>query len=418
MSIKFDSTDKLNADVQKDKIFFNNKRISNVILNGHTDDNGSYGVILENMKIRNLTLENIQMRRAHFKNVAFIDCAFVKVDFSYSKFENVKFIRGEMSGYDRQDNFEDYKTDFHLVEVDNILFDSVEIGKSVNINFHNGIVVMKNVKVVSSKEKSSILLGGSNIHTRIDNCIVKNQYGLSIIGDDSSACITNSSFINSDIKVQGKAAWIENCILSNSSTPSTSTLVIKNSKLNTVSVRGAGRAEWRIFLVDNIYNNPADTTAMSLPRAKNKIKGENAHVYLYADTKIPGTLVVNGGNVNIFGAEIDNIFMIQQRLQTYSASLNLQNVIIKNGDWELADVRQGKWENVHIYLPVDVKDAKFGKIIGYNVEFPQGPPWSNGKLDIVNSPEPLEFDRAPVPTLEELGLAQFWRKNDFSVEEY
>jgi hypothetical protein len=52
------------------------------------------------------------------------------------------------------------------------------------------------------------------------------------------------------------------------------------------------------------------------------------------------------------------------------------------------------------------------------VEFPRGTPWRNGELKIGYSSDPLKFERPPVPTLEELGLAQFWKENDFPVEKY
>jgi hypothetical protein len=127
---------------------------------------------------------------------------------------------------------------------------------------------------------------------------------------------------------------------------------------------------------------------------------------------------VDSGNVNIYGTRIDNLIMGQQNFNTHMASLNLQNVKIGKGDWGLADLLAGKWEHVRLGAPIDLKKAKIGTITSHYLEFTNGYPWVNGKLDIVDSSQPLEFDKPPVPTLEELGLAQFWKENDFPQEQY
>jgi uncharacterized protein YjbI with pentapeptide repeats len=411
------SVDTLNAEAKKDKNIFNGKRIANAILNGPMDGSDRYGVDLENITIRNLTMENVQMKWAHFKNVTFEDCTFIKVNFLQSKFENVKFIRGSMSGYKQPDDANDYETDLKNIKIDRVLFDGVDIGRSVYINFHDGIIVMKNVKVTSWEKETANLLSGSNLHVRIDNCVVKNQAGLSVTGKNSSSYITNSRFINARLEVSGKSAWIENCTLNQSTAPEAKIVVIKNSRLDAVGI-DIGEDGQRDFLVNNTYTNTVDTVTLWLFRTQDNIIRDNAHLYLYGPAHIPGNIYVGSGNVNIYEVEIDKLTVFQQPSNIHMASLNLQNVKIGKGDWELADLRTGKWEHVQLGVPIDLSKAKIGTITGHYVEFPNGSPWVNGKLDIVDSPKPLEFDKPPVPTLEELGLAQFWRENDFPQEQY
>ena len=142
-------------------------------------------------------------------------------------------------------------------------------------------------------------------------------------------------------------------------------------------------------------------------------------VYLFGNGKpIPGEVWVDIGHAYIFDAEIDKLRMYHQPTNTYLTNLNLSNVTIKKGDWELGDIRKGTWDNVRLYGPIDLKDAKIGPITGHNVRFMDGSPWVNGQVDMVQSPTPLKIERPPVPTLEELGLAEFWRKNDFPPSEH
>ena len=415
----------LNEAAKKDKNFFNGKKILDARLNGLKD--GSYGVVLEDMTIRNLTINNVQMWRAYFKNVTFVDCTFVKVDFWDSKFENVKFIRGSISG-DKKPNpvdySEEYQTKLDRVRINRLLFDGVEIGRSVHINFvgdadqGGGIVVMRNVTVSSREKHTAWLLGGIDLHVRIDNCVVEDQYGVNVRGQNSSAYVTNSRFTNAGIKLAGKVVWLENCTLKRCGPLTATIVVVRNCRLEGVGV-GVEEDGERYFLVKNTFTNAKHQLAVSLLPAREYTTRDNAHLYFYADGHIPGRVRVNSGNVHIYDAEIDELTMHQQQLLTRPmASLNLQNVKIGKGDWERGTLHAGKWENVRLGKPIDLNKAIIGPIIGHKVEFPNGYPWIHGHLDITNSPTPLEFDKPPVPTLEELGLAQFWKEHDFPVEQY
>lgn len=426
MPMKVYSVEVLNAEARKDKNLFNGKRIADAALDGPEDGSGRYGVELEDMVIRDLTMDNVRMCKAHFKNVTFVDCTFVKVDFRESKFENVKFIRGSISGYAKPDLPRDYETDFRGVEIDRLLFDGVSIGRSVHMNFFGsgdgdyGVVVLRNVTVKSREKDTAMLLYGWDLHVRIDNCVVEDQYGVSISGDNSTAYITNSRFINARLKIGGKAAWVENCTLGGSDAPEAESVVIKNCRLDAVGV-DIGKDGQRTFLVNNTYADSMDTDGISLWlfRAQQYTVKDNAHLYLYGPAHIPGKVWVDSGNVHIYGAEIDKVAMRQQYSKNmHLASLNLQNVKLGQADWKLADVRQGKWENVQFGAPIDLNQAKIGPISGHKVTFAGGSPWINGKLDITDSARPLEFDKPSVPTLEELGLAQFWKEHDFPVETY
>jgi len=421
MDVETKGIPEFNAAVVKYPGLLDNRHIKGKRLDGWKDD-CSDGVHWENLVIHNLTLENVEMWRAHLKNVTFVDCKFIKVDFSRSIFDNVKFIRGKIYGYSKPDQprpSNDYESTFDAIYITRVLFDGTEFGQSVDMNFSDGIVVMRNIKADLPPKKNNWLLYGYDLQVRMDNCKVSNQAAVLLQGEKDTLYATNSRFINAELKLKGPAAWIENCELkSPTRLPQAATVVIKNSKLSGVGV--GGQDNQRYFLVGNTFIRPADPdepTVALLPTRENTTI-DNTHLYLYADTEIPGRVGVDGGNIHIYGAKIGGLYMGHQNFGTHMASLNLQNVKIGQGKWKLADVRHGKWENVEIYPPVDLNGAKFGEIIGHRVEFPRGTPWKNGELKITNSSEPLTFDKPPVPTLEETGLAQFWKENDFPKENY
>jgi len=424
MDVETKGIPEFNAAVVKYPGLLNNQYIKGKQLDGWKDD-CSDGVHWENLVIHNLTLEDVEMRNARLKNVTFVDCNFIKVDFKGSTFDNVKFIRGKIYGYSKPDDpGKEYQSVFNIY-ITRVLFDGTEFGPSVKLDFGYGkvgygIVVMRNIKAELPPEKNYWLLSGSNLRVRMDNCRVSNQTAVLVLGKKSSLYATNSSFTNAALNLEGTAAWIENCVVKEvSKLPETAILVVKNCQLTGVAL--GGQDNQRYFLVGNTFARPQDPkegTLGLLGGGQGSII-DNSHLYLYAgNTHIPGIVGADSGNVHIYDAEIDKLSMGQQYFNKHLTSLNLQNVEIGQGDWEMADIRQGKWENVQIGAPIDLNKAKIGPIIGHRVEFPQGTPWTNGELKITNSSEPLTFDKPPVPTLEETGLAQFWKENDFPVENY
>jgi len=433
MDVETKGIPEFNAAVAKYPGLLNNRHITGKRLDGWKDD-CSDGVHWENLVIHNLTLEDVEMWRAHLKNVTFVDCKFIKVDFSRSIFDNVKFIRGKIYGYSKPDDpGKEYESVFRNISITRVLFDGTEFGQSVDTNFGSGIVVMRNIKADLPPKKNYWLLRGTNLQVRLDNCQISNQAAVSNLGEKNTLYATNSKFINAELSLDGPAAWIENCEMTNSYAPSTNILVIKNNRLSGIGVGArtdnVGKKDegQRVFLVNNTYikppsqnDSPLDTTTnLSLLMARNNTRPDKANLYIYSSPNIPGRVVVDSGNIHIYDTEIDFLSMRQSRSNCSLANLDLQNVKIRGGgDWEYADIRHGKWENVEIYPPVDIGKGKFGEIIGHRVEFPQGTPWKNGELKITPSYEPLTFDKPPVPTLEETGLAQFWKENDFPKENY
>jgi len=418
MDVETKGIPEFNAAVVKYPGLLNNQHIKGKQLDGWKDD-CSDGVHWENLVIHNLTLEDVQMWRAHLKNVTFVDCNFIKVDFKNSIFDNVKFIRGKIYGYSKPDDpGKEYESVFDI-DITRILFDGTEFGQSVNMSFGPGIVVMRNIKAELPPDKNYWLLHGRNLQIRMDNCKISNQTTVNLGGDKNTLYATNSSFINSKLDLEGPAAWIENCVVKSSPLPQVATMVVKNCQLSGTGAAAEADGQ-RVFLVGNTFTRPAkpDQVTLGLLSARENTTIDHAHAYFYANTRIPGTVYVNSGNVHIYDAEIDELEMRQQTSKEHLANLNLQNVKIGKGDWELADLRHGKWENVQIGGPIDLNKAKIGPIIGHRVEFPQGTPWKNGELKITPSYEPLTFDKPPVPTLEETGLAQFWKENDFPKENY
>jgi uncharacterized protein YjbI with pentapeptide repeats len=421
-SLKVSNVEKLHALINENPEFLNGKHISNTAFDSADDKN--YGVILENRIIRRMTMENVSMYRAHLKNVTFVDCTFVKMNFQESLFENVKFIRGKMFAPDRKDGLPEYDgISFYGVKFDRMLFDGVKIGKNIIISLCDGVVVMRNVIVDTGREidtksmgsnmlNDAMLIAGDNLHIKIDSCTVKNECAALIGGDNSSSYITNSTFINSQLRISGNSSWIENCTITiNRRLPDAKIVVIKKCKISEAAMSNVYN-ESKIFLIENEYYAPQNIYTYSIYINGNG-KGIDNNIYIY-NAEIP-SLYISAESSHIYNSNINKLRLAGP---PQIMDLNLSNVKIKSGDWERAQLRQGKWENVQLGAPIDLDRAKIGTITGRYVEFPNGYPWVNGKLDIVESSQPLKFDKPPVPTLEELGLAQFWKENDFPQEDY
>jgi uncharacterized protein YjbI with pentapeptide repeats len=428
MDITLKDAAEFNAAVKDNPTLLDNRSIQGIQLNKKSGNQ----VVLEDLTIHNLTLREVQMRGAKLKNVTFVDCRFIKVDFDESSFSNVKFIRGSFAGYAQPSDRKNYLTTFRKISIDRVLFDAVNFDKSVDINLHDGVVVMRNITANGdTNNNTNLLLSGSNLNIRMDNCAVTNQCILNLQGNNNSAYITNCRFSNTiseakakgtpanwdpSLRLQGTAAWIENCILAGS-TPACKKTVITNCVLGDVSIRPGGENS-AVFLSKNkwVPQTSEDMLRLFVPAVDIQ---ETAYLYLYGNgVSISFPVSIGTGNVNIYDTEISELSMRQQRAETVLCNLNLLNVTIKKGDFEYADLRDGKWQHVRLGSPIDLDKAKIGKITSHYVEFTNGYPWVNGKLDLVDSSQPLEFDKPPVPTLEELGLAQFWKENDFPKEQY
>jgi hypothetical protein len=296
---------------------------------------------------------------------------------------------------------------------------------------NNGIVVMRNVIVDTGREvdtdyrkmkvlNDATLIMGENIHLRIDNCTVKNESAILVSGNNSSSYITNSTFINSQISITGNAAWIENCtIMKSIDMPSAKTVVVKKCKISRVVISNKYKGS-KIFFLENEYIKLGEIDGIM--RIFDDVHDIDRNIYIY-NAQI-AELLISSGSINIYDTTIDNLRLdpILDEVSTNRgvpiANLNLLNVKIGRGNWYAGQLRQGKWEHVQLGAPINLDRAKIGTITGHYVEFTNGYPWVNGKLDIVDSSKPLKFDKPPVPTLEELGLAQFWKENDFPHEDY
>jgi len=414
-TIEVRDVDVLNALIKKDPTFLNNKLIKDATLFKVVDPNHpelGHGLVLENMVIKNFVMSNMTLYNVQFKNVTFVDCAFIKTHMEDGTFENVKFIRGELFTYDEpKDAYWQPQTYFEDIKIDRVLFDGVRIGKNAKMYLYKGVVVMRNVVVEAKRDErsyDSALLRGNDLHVRIDRCTVTNETGLNISGDKSSAYITNSTFNNSMIQIKGTATWVDNCTITNTSMPGSKTVVVRSSRLSNVNAYSA-YDDGKAFFVDNNYINEKDGYGL----------GAASGAYIY--TAQIQNLNIDSGPVNIYDTTIEklklNNLAAAKRLNagvrqpTGITELNLSNVTIKQGDWEGAELQQGKWNNVQLG-PLNLNEAKIGVITGYRVGH------FGSDLKFKESTQPLNIEKPPVPTLEELGLAQFWKENDFPVEQY
>ena len=94
--------------------------------------------------------------------------------------------------------------------------------------------------------------------------------------------------------------------------------------------------------------------------------------------------------------------------------LDLRNVQIKGGSWRYLRLLSGQWENVVIEPPVIVDKSRLENVAAYNLQFPQGEPWSEveeseGPLyfGVTRRPTPFAWEEVHVPEPEDWGIA--WR---------
>ena len=94
--------------------------------------------------------------------------------------------------------------------------------------------------------------------------------------------------------------------------------------------------------------------------------------------------------------------------------LDLRNVQIKGGSWRYLRLLSGQWENVVIEPPVIVDKSRLENVAAYNLQFPQGEPWSEveeseGPLyfGVTRRPTPFAWEEVHVPEPVDWGIA--WR---------
>ena len=163
-----------------------------------------------------------------------------------------------------------------------------------------------------------------------------------------------------------------------------------------------------VYLTGNTY--PGDSKrGMNVDVFDTGVRNGNAYIY-GGGKKVP-LMAAGGGNLHIYDCDIGELKLFDEPDKEFE-TLNMKNVTIRKGYWPRTLPLKGNWENVAIYPEIEMRKGSEHPFLGYNVTFPEGPPWRGATVNITESAKPLEFAKPPVPTLEQLGLAQFWAAVD------
>jgi uncharacterized protein YjbI with pentapeptide repeats len=342
---------------------------------------------LSDCTFRNTVFDNVTINFSNFSNVIFENCRFINAKFNTPKFTNVAFIGGEMT-YEGEYEYAYTQTYFFYSDFTNVLFDGVRFIKTT-IRVAKGSLYFKNINSVDNIDINSGLL-----NIRIDNCNIKDNFFVTA-GKNSSAYVTNSTFIKSGLQIDGPV-FIENSTVTGTLSAS-NYLVVKNC---TLKAGIGGRGKWYFidtrFVIDPQY-----------PPSLSQFRGRDVQIYVLGSPE-PVHLVLHEGVINL-----QNISLAQLRvaLGNRLKLMNLKDVIIRGGNWEYMRLSGGQWENVQIYPTVDITDATIENVEGYNVTFPEGNPWTGqiaGGTPIRISDTPFTWTEIKVPTPEELGLIREW----------
>jgi hypothetical protein len=374
--------------------------------NLHVKDCELSELIIKNTHIKNLTLENIDAFENNIENVTFENCSFIRVQFYRSTFSNVAFkncrIVHRGTGSDHKDRSEFSEIIFRNVLFDNTILKRVDFG---TMNGDNGFILFKNMQQIVTEEHSTFM-NVENAHVRVLNSTI---HGV-IAGDPdmpSTSITKNSKYIDGGIYCD------QNFILHSTMQDSYQigafkTLVITDSILDgSVRVHNGNG-----YLSNNTYVSRTRELFFggTMIFGPGILAKKNGNVYMMAKDNTPTALRIFGGNVTVKDFTLVNT-LIGTTLEKEPdiGSLNLQNVIVRGGEWE-GKILGGKWENVRIEPSVVTNETYIRNIQAHRLEYPKGYPWQKRKkerafvLEVKESNTPFDWPEIHVPTYEELGL--------------
>lgn len=221
-----------------------------------------------------------------------------------------------------------------------------------------------------------------------------------------------------------KAIWIADSRFESVNIPTARMLVVKNSYLgNSISYAGGETKKPHTIYLENC-EYPLRTRYSDKFGTGFQIGDNEADIFIYG--KAPRQKNVyfgqRGGRMHVFDAEIVCLDLMGG---AYPSELYLKNVVIRGENWKSDNpsinldrtlIVKGAWEDVEIYSKVYVKDADIRALTIHNLRFPDGSPWVEANeatfAAMTESDVALDIPRPPVPTLEELGIADTPRKKE------
>jgi hypothetical protein len=264
---------------------------------------------------------------------------------------------------------------------------------------------LRNIASYKSLGPQRPFILGESIHVRLEDCAIPGR-SVVVVRGESTVYANRCFFEGRGIAGDARTIFIDNSTIIGGAVGA-GVCVVQNSAVAT-SIGKSAFETTDVFLADNTY---PDHTAEERRMALFPTGVRNGNAYIYGNGKEIPMLLLSGGNIHIYDCGIDKLYLLTIWGESLE-SLNMKNVIIRRAEGPDRMPLKGNWENVRIYPPVNFDKRLEYVFTGHKVTVPTGNPWKDGIVKITESDRPLEFAMPPVPTLEQLGLAQFWEAVD------
>ncbi len=359
---------------------------------------------LENTIIRNMILEDVIASGAHFHNIVFDNCRFLRVDLRHSFFENVVFRNCILESGKAADGTSRL-TSFEGSSMKDVLFEQSRLYKVrlAELQGAGGSVSFKKMTDIVPEEGCELLLSGRELRIGVEDSLISGGKIKVQMGEKNKSFLMARNSIFSGFSGYCDAIFMQDCTIADSHLGAAE-MVVRDSSLSGTEVLCTDKG----YLAYNHY--PADSRGSSnAVRALGKGK-----LYILHRDPTPAYLSLGGGNLEARNITLASP-MLGSKTGEVTRRLDLRNVILKGGSWCSLRLLRGQWENVVIEPPVIVHESRLENVAAYNLQFPQGEPWSGiedseGSLyfGLMRRPVPFSWEDVRVPVPEDWGFA--WRK--------
>ena len=361
-----------------------------------------YDLHLADTVIRDMVFEDVVAGGARFRNIIFENCRFLRVDLSHSVFENVVFRNCALESGKNADGTL-VLTTFEGSSMKDVLFEQSRLYRVrlAELRGAGGKVSFKKMTDIVPEENYGLLLSGQERICVEDSQISGGKIKIHMAEKNKSFLIARNS-IFSRFSVYCDAIFMQNCTVADSRLGAAE-LVVRDSSLSGAEVLSTVKG----YLVHNLYSTGkggAGNSAHALGKGK---------IYVLHRDPAPAHLSLGGGNLEARDITLASP-VLGSKAGEVTRRLDLRNVEIKGGSWRYLRLLSGQWENVVIEPPVIVDKSRLENVAAYNLQFPQGEPWSEveeseGPLyfGVTRRPTPFAWEEVHVPEPEDWGIA--WR---------
>lgn len=386
-------------DISSNPSIINGKKISSGDLDDLIfKDTVIHDVVFEGIDFTNLSATNITFRNvvfdttkifdSKFINVVFENCIFLNSKLQNNIFSMVHFLGGKMT-YKGRYEYLSSQTYIRFSSFENVLFEKIDLNH-VTMSEITGSVFLRNLYNVRDQEHGG-LISGKTLNVIIDN--VSATCAL-VKAEDGSIYAANSNLSNSGLETRQGIVVVDKCTFSGDIFGDT--IAVTNSK-GVMHFWGGGEGKkWYI----------SSTELLREPNLLSVFRAAKGTQIFIEGTNVPAHIAIDGAMYRIRNQQIGTLTIYRTDLER----LDLHNVSIKQGDWDLSIISSGDWENVTILGDIPVDGSTFTNIRAHNLKFPNGLPWKGTaeQISITETAKPFTWEPVKIPTAEELGVVYPW----------